>query len=307
MNQISPPVRVAFLLLLILIVLAGCNVNAQGGRGSKKRNKELTEQQAVKPIVTATAKSEQPEIGESVPERTPRSNAIVWQADFETRDLSQWNMGESRGDPKADSGLCFRPNNGVTDEQAHSGSYSMKMVINTLFPAGCRQFRKPEPQSGESYYYSAWFYIPERVQVGVFWNLFQFKANLNGKSGLFWKLDVRNNETGDMVIVPVWDGPIAGPQAGDGVKRVPYFQTKTTMPVGEWFHLEVYLKQSEEFDGHIIVWQDGIELLNMDNVRTKWTGGYQSWSVNNYGRQLKPNPTTLYIDDVIVSMERVGP
>jgi hypothetical protein len=307
MNYISPLVRMALLLLLVMIMLAGCSVNAQGGRGSKKRDKELAEQQTTKPIVTATTKSGQPEIGEPVPERTPNPNAIVWQADLETKDLSQWMLDTTRGDPKADSGLCMRPGRGVSDEQAHSGIYSMKLVINTFFTSGCRQFRTEEPASGEAYFYSAWFYIPELVEVGAFWNLFQFKSNVDGKSGLFWKLDVRNNDAGEMMIVPVWDGPIPGPHAGDPVKRIPYFQTEITMPVGEWFHLEAYLKQSEEFDGHIIFWQDGVELLNMDNVRTKWPGGYQNWSVNNYGNQLRPNPTTLYVDDLVISTERIGP
>ncbi|MCC6456100.1 MAG: heparin lyase I family protein [Caldilineaceae bacterium] len=285
------------ILPLVMLVLAGCSVNAQDGRRSSNRNadnrnKEATVQPAAKPGI----------------ERTPSQGPIVWQADLETGDLSEWrlDMKDSIG-TEVDSGKCSRDGTGVTTEQAHSGAHSMKLVINSQKTAGCRQFRKLEPASGQSYYYSAWFFIPEHVQVGVFWNIFQFKSNIKGKSGLFWKLEVRNNEAGDMMIVPVWKGPIPGPHEGDGVDNILYPQTKTIVPVAKWFHLEVFLKQSENFDGQIIVWQDGIELLNMQNVRTKYPGGIQNWSVNNYGNQLTPNPTTLYIDDVAISTQRIGP
>jgi hypothetical protein len=234
---------------------------------------------------------------------------ILWQADFETGDLSQWDVGNRRDAmEEADSGRCSRPDSGVSTEQAHSGQYSMKMVIDAArTPSGCRQFRKAETASGLPLYYSAWFYFPERVTVGSQWNIFQFKAKAGGKSALFWKLDVRNNPAGDMVVILVWKGSGPGPQAGDGVKAQRYVQSLATLPVGQWVHLEVYLKQSEQFDGQLTVWQDGVQLFDMAGVRTKQPGGVQNWSINNYGLGLEPSPTTLYIDDAAISTERIGP
>jgi hypothetical protein len=237
----------------------------------------------------------------------------VWHADMETGDLSQWRINNNRG-VESDSGLCSRPGKGVSAEQAHSGRYSIKMTIDSRTSSGCRQFRKPEPATGAPLYYSAWYYFPKQEAVMGFWNLFQFKSNNfktsdegDGDRGVFWKLDVRNNPQGEMALILSWKGPIEGPYAADGVKVRQYYQTLATLPVRQWVHVEVYLKQSETFDGQIIVWQDGVELFNMNNVRTRFPGGDQSWSVNNYGKEMLPNPVALYIDDVAISTERVGP
>lgn len=239
------------------------------------------------------------------------SSHVLWQADMETGDLSQWHINNPRS-VESDSGLCWRPANGVSTDQAHSGQYSMMMMIDSASPSGCRQFRKPEPATGEPLYYSAWYYFPEQVRVTGNWNLFQFKSKTfefsdDGDSGVFWKLDVRNNQHGEMALILSWKGPIEGPRAGDGVKARQYYQTLATLPVREWVHVEIYLRQSEAFDGQVTVWQDGVEIFNMDNVRTRFPGGDQIWSVNNYGKGLLPNPTTLYIDDTVISRERVGP
>jgi hypothetical protein len=227
-----------------------------------------------------------------------------WQADMETANLSQWRSDNNSSKPEMDSGACSRPQAGVTSERAYSGSYSMKMTINSNDASGCRQFRKLEPASGNTYYYSAWYYIPVQTQVSGFWNIMQFKSNLNGLSSLFWKLDVRNAANGQMYVILVWKGPIAGPRANDGIANRLYYQIQVPLPVGQWFQLEVFLKQSAQFDGQIIVWQDGTELFNGQNVRTKYPGGYQNWSVNNYGEGLSPNPATLYIDDAVISNVR---
>lgn len=230
-------------------------------------------------------------------------NSVVWSADFETGNLLQWQSSSNDLTTVADSGACSRPENGISRAYAHSGQFSMEMTITTtLGKAGCRQFRKQEPLRGEPFYYSAWFYIPEPVQVDNFWNIFQFKSQSAAHSSdVFWKLEIRNDDDGTMRIVPVWKGPVPGPHAGDPVERHLYRQTLTRIPVGVWFHLEVYLQQSENYDGHIIVWQDGVEILNEQNVVTKYQDGTQGWSVNNYGADLTPATNTLYIDDVVIS------
>lgn len=274
--------------VLLAALLSACNVSANPSRRSGERNQQNRQ-----------AASQEAEI-------TPIEGPIAWQDDFETGDLSLWPTDKGAGG-ESDSGLCSRPSEGVSDEQAHSGQYSLKATINTrLGTAGCRQFRKHEVGLGQPLYYSAWFYFPEQIQVNGFWNLFQFKANQNGESGVFWKLDVDNRPTGEMMWILVWDGPIEGPTPGMHGRRE-YPHSLMTLPVGQWTHVEVYLKQSSGFDGEIIVWQDGVELFNMSGVRTKFASGYQNWSVNNYGNNLSPASVTLYIDDVVISTERIGP
>jgi hypothetical protein len=76
--------------------------------------------------------------------------------------------------------------------------------------------------------------------------------------------------------------------------------------VGQWFHLEAYLRQSSAFTGQIIVWQDGVEIFNQNNVKTRYSTSANDWSINNYGDHVVPSPFTMYFDDAAISTARVG-
>jgi hypothetical protein len=85
-----------------------------------------------------------------------------------------------------------------------------------------------------------------------------------------------------------------------------YDQALIDIPVGRWFHLEAFLAQSDEYDGHITVWQNGIQLWDLDRVKTRYPRGDNRWSVNNYGEELQPSKATLYVDDAMVTTARVS-
>jgi hypothetical protein len=225
---------------------------------------------------------------------------VVWMADHETGNLSQWR-GPTGGGPH-DSGLCIRPPDGVSTVQPHTGRYALRATINTTYgTAACRTFREEEVRTGQTYYYGAWFYFPSRLKVGSFLNLMQFKANQSGKIGMFWKLDTRNRPNGNMYMILIWKGPIDGPRPGDGIRTRIYQQTLADLPVAQWVHLEVFLRQSEQYDGRITVWQNGVQVFDQDQVRTRFPSSFQSWSVNHYGQALKPAKSSAFIDDVTVS------
>jgi hypothetical protein len=234
------------------------------------------------------------------------SGGTIWMADHESGNLIEWRAGMNPNMPaEYDSGLCIRPAKGVTTEKARSGQYAMKLTIYSIVKSGCRQFRWVESTSGQPLYYSAWFYFPQASYVTNWWNIFQFKSDVRrgGKniSQTFWFLRVTNNAKGEMQLGLVWkDGRV-------GRARQYYNQSLVTLPVKKWIHLEVYLKQSEQMDGQVIVWQDGVELFNVTGVSTKHVGGLQSWSVNNYGAGVYPAPNSILIDEAVVSTERVGP
>jgi hypothetical protein len=59
----------------------------------------------------------------------------------------------------------------------------------------------------------------------------------------------------------------------------------------------------------VIVWQDEVELFNLRDVRTRYPApnGANEWSVNNYAHAITPSPTTIYIDDAVISTSRIGP
>ena len=203
------------------------------------------------------------------------SNAMVWSADMETGNLSQWTINGTKGG-SYDSGTCIRPSNGVSSEHAHSGLYSMKMTIDTsVQESGCRQFRNQEPEAGGTYYYGAWYFIPENYQAGSYWNVFQFKSDNGSTEDPFWVLDLMPRKSDGAPHLKLrWKGVVPGPYASDCCTGTKYYdQAIATVPIGQWFHVEAYLEQASDASGHLTIRQDGVLLWDMVNVKTKYPGG----------------------------------
>ena len=221
---------------------------------------------------------------------------------METGDLSQWTRNGTRGG-SFDSGDCLRPPNGVSTEVAHSGRYAMKMTINVADDeSGCRQFRHQESRSGETFYYGAWYYLPTYVGAFDYWNIFQFKSETDSRNDPFWVLDLLPRSSGGQLKLRLrWKGTVAGPFERDRSTGTKTFEQRAaSVPVRRWFHVEVYLKQASDFGGRVTVWQDGKRLYDMVGVKTKYAGGDQRWSVNNYSDGLRPSLATLFVDDATV-------
>jgi hypothetical protein len=226
---------------------------------------------------------------------------VIWQADHETGDLSQWYT--------ADGGGEF--NNGAATstasrDVAHSGQYAAQTTVQTPYMpdgSGVRLFRWKEGRTGEEACYSAWYYFPQRYVATEWWNIFSFKSrNGTAANDAFWQLQIGNRLRGAMYVYLTWWGPpVEGPRPGaSGLQH--FTQSVSDVRPRSWTHLEVYLRQSSDFDGQIIVWQDGTELFNFDNVRTRYpaANGGNEWSVNNNSDSIVPSPTTIYIDDAAI-------
>jgi hypothetical protein len=229
---------------------------------------------------------------------------LVWSADHETGDMSQW----PRATLNWDSGLCL--DHGVSSAYARSGSYSLKLEISTLFgTAGCRQARNREIATGNTYIYSAWYRLPKPVlTLHGHWNVFQFKSKCPAcsYSDPMWSI---NFEGDPLRPILKWSGGssgLAGPQEGDGVAQREYPNLVTTTPIGRWTHLRVRLRQSGDYTGRITVWHDGVRIYDLSGVRTRYPDGSALWSVNNYSNGLTVNPYALYIDDVSIRTPVAG-
>ena len=235
------------------------------------------------------------------------TDLLLWSADMETCDLSQWTKNNTHGG-SYDSGNCRRPENGVSEEQAHSGKYSMKLTIDTSVESGCRQFRNQESISGEPLYYSAWFYLPHYFRAANYWNIFQFKSEAGGLNDAFWVIDLMPRKSnGSLHLILRWKGKITGPDSQDPLPGTRYFdQTRMDVPIGKWFLIEAFLKQASDDTGQLTIWQDGTLLWDLNGVKTRYPKGDQRWSVNNYSDKLWPNPATIYIDDAVISRQRVA-
>jgi hypothetical protein len=258
-------------------------------------------------VVFTACAEESPAPGAATPV-VPRSRCanVVWSADHETGDLSQWHVGDGGGEFNSGEATSS-----ASLDVAHTGRYSAKATITTPHmpnASGVSLFRLNESRTHPEACYSVWYYFPQRYVVPVWWNIFSFRSrNGTAANDGFWELQIGNRPGGAMHLYLTWWGPpLEGPRPGEtGLRH--FSQSLKDVPVGRWMHVEVDLRQSSGFDGQIIVRQDDVELFNMNNVRTRYPApnGANEWSVNNYSDIITPTPTTVYIDDAVISTPEI--
>ena len=222
---------------------------------------------------------------------------------METGNLSEWKRGTDTR-PDHDSGRCYRPPEGVSSRHAHNGKYSMKLTINTESgKAGCRQNRDVEARTGDTFVYSAWYYLPRRevptqrhveclsVQVGLAYRCLD-------RNGSFLDDQHRAKPTRSTSTRVEVERRTHGSHA----RRIRSFRrfadTGANVPsaaaglsqFGGGSRSARKLKQSGAFGGRLVVRQNGVLLWDMRHVRTKYPDGRQSWSVANYSNGIRDNP-----------------
>jgi hypothetical protein len=215
---------------------------------------------------------------------------VIWSADTETGDLSQWyhpapSANGNEGGGMFNSGVA---NTTASQEQAHSGQWSSKMRITTPPESGTRLFRWKESQSSRDLTYSAWFYIPQRYSVSNYWNIFQWKSKVasTGRVDPFFVLNVGNRGDGTMYLYLYnWQ------------TRRAYTQTLKNVPVGQWFNITGNYVCAGDNTGRVTFWQDGTKLFDLPSVQTRYSNGDCQWSIDNYSDGLTPSPATIYMDD----------
>ncbi len=218
--------------------------------------------------------------------------------------------------------------------RSHSGRYSARATIaNAYRTNGSRAVRlmrwtdRAWDDGGRYFpteaYYSVWYYFPYKYNPnkyapwdqgdGGWWNIFQFKSNDNdGISQPTWMLNVAHDDTNNYMyfyLYSKYNPPKTYSQLLS--PRIP-------IPIGRWFHIEAFVRKSDT-NGQIKIWQDGVLLFDIDNILTAFMVDqdptslrYQIvWGTGNYTNHITGYPgengkATLYIDDAIVSTERVS-
>ena len=194
-----------------------------------------------------------------------------------------------------------------------SGVYNNKRAV--------RIFRRRDRNGADlpaDAYYSVWFYFPEAVSFDVsatdgdgskrfgFWNVFQIKNRVNGNSLANLSVDagmVTGRE--DSMHFNIWKKSLCGgTEECDGAESISA-DTKISIPLRKWVHLEMYLKASQGPDGQLVVWQDGQEIINFSGQTERTGAAKREWSVNNYGQLHRPASHTLFVDDVLISTSPV--
>jgi hypothetical protein len=239
---------------------------------------------------------------ESAYSTLPHPGKVVWSADMETGDLSQWSVPDLPGGPNTGGGVF---NSGLSMAGvdavglAHSGLHAAKLFINTqstgeLPTSGARLFRWLEPERYPELYYRVWFYFPQRyVPNGnpPWWNVFQWKSKHADVNDPFISLNVGNRPDGAMYFYLY-----------DKNAQKSYGQSIKNIREEQWVRVDAFYKCSGEKAGHVTFWQDGAQILDVGNVQTRYPDGNCSWSINNYSTSLNPSAATIYVDDTAICL-----
>jgi len=228
----------------------------------------------------------------------------LWSDDMESGSLSAWSVppGDDFGGGVYNSGGGFAV---ASTEQHRSGAYSAKLELPDG-KGGTRLFRWRELRNHRTVAISVWLYFPLHYTVGGhYFNVFQIKSRRSsGATDPIWYLDVVNAAPGRMRFRLVWwHRTLEGPRPRQsGLRR--FTQNVADVPVGRWFQIKAVLRQSNGFDGTLVIWQDGRPLFQMTGVRTSYANceynawcTSNEWAVNNYSDGLQPAPSVLYVDD----------
>jgi hypothetical protein len=212
---------------------------------------------------------------------------VVWAADMEPGDFSQWEADGGGGLFNTGTGQAS-----VTTAFAHGGARAAQLTITTGDGAShaARLFRWSEARANPAAYYGAWYYFPHRYAGMAWWNVFQWKSKTPTRNDAFWQLNVGNRPDGSMYLYLY-----------NWVNARAYDQAAADLPVGRWVHLEAYYVQSSTGAGRVVVWQDGAKLWDLVGADTQYPDGDVEWSLNDYTDGISPAVATIYVDDAAIS------
>jgi hypothetical protein len=295
------------LVLMITIVIASCRQSESAlpitptatAANSQSLSLEPENTPMSEPIPTSTNVPQDP-----TPTPTPTDQpdyGIFWSTGFESGNLNDYY--ETHGEFIRQSSYASYA---VVSDRAFNGRQSAALTIDTqsLTPgraAGAYLFYYKNPDAG---WYSAWIFIPEDTQPLSWWNIWQWKSTFNGNSDQslpMWILDLTAIPSRDDLQLTLVYRP------DYSALRRPFTNPTATVNKGEWVHLSTYYQKSMDSDGIVAVWLNGEEVYRVENVKTAETDNTLYWSINHYAETLLPHPSTIYIDDVIISSERIEP
>jgi hypothetical protein len=220
---------------------------------------------------------------------------VLWSADHETGDLSEWIAGDQGG---------FSANPPTTTiaastDVAHTGSYSVKLTNAAAGARDAARLWRQAPYPAEAYY-SAWYFLPEAYSAPVSWTIMQFRAPSPEDPsviGSLVDLDVRGLPGGELIL-SVFDHRTA-------YLRSPTPATALPLPIGRWFQIEALFRNVSGDGGRLVVWMDGA--LYYDIQRPFGLSSSVYWSPCSSSYDLAPAEAPIYVDDAAVSVARLTP
>lgn len=184
----------------------------------------------------------------------------------------------------------------IVTEPVHSGLYAAAYTSPSVVPdvqSRCAVAGNFPVRA----YYGAWYYIPVLPKQFEHWNLFHYQATEpnGGSFSRVWDVTLLKKPNGDLRL-EVYDFGKAG-------APLPDQSNAPSVPIGKWFHIELFVKRAVDLTGEYQLYQDGQSIFRITGVHTD-TGGHAQWYVGNLAENMDPVESTVYVDDVSIRAAR---
>ncbi len=212
--------------------------------------------------------------------------AAPWSTGFEA-DFCDYTeeAGFCYGDPNASYGTVTSP--------VRSGRYAAAFRVNTDDTLARQTRCVRQGVLPAEAYYGAWYFVPTRTTNNALWNLMHLRGGDPSQMHGLWDVSLENGRNGELELI-VYDF------LNDQVRRA---ASAMPVPIGRWFHLELYLRRAADATGEVALYQDERLLVRATNVRTD-DSQWGQWYIGNLASSLTPADSTLYVDDVTIRTAR---
>jgi hypothetical protein len=140
-------------------------------------------------------------------------------------------------------------------------------------------------------FYGAWYFIPTLPTKIKIWNLFHFQGGDTPSEDY--------HDLWDVSLVLRSDGNLRLVLYNFGRGELPDQSDLPIVPIGEWFHIQLFVKRSADKTGTFTLYQDRTAIVHATEVATDDTQLGQ-WYVGNLADGLDPVESIVYVDDVTV-------
>jgi hypothetical protein len=173
----------------------------------------------------------------------------------------------------------------------HSGRYAAAFSVVADNDAGSQVRCVHQGVFPPAAYYGAWYYVPAQAVNTGLWNLIHFQGGPpNQRLHGLWDVSLVNEGDAGPLRISFFD--FLSNTSPDASAAPP-------IPIGRWFHLEVYFKRAKDTTGELSVWQDERLVVSLSGLATDDTDWGQ-WYVGNLATALAPTGSTVYVDDVTI-------
>lgn len=224
---------------------------------------------------------------------------FIWWTDHETGNLADWDQGGSHWTyPQGGANLevVTLPN------PTRSGKYSLMSSVRSQ-ATGIQAAAQTLRTSGlpEEAYYSAWYYLPAPITQTTYWAFFQYRSRNADNSTVFnvWDLEVLVDDNGAMYL-SLYLHAFGSVSAARTDAHTP------SIPIGQWFQVEAFLRAVNDTTGRLTIWLNGTQIFDVLPQQTM-PSSYIEWVVGGLTESINPDPAVVFIDDAAVTKRQLGP